>query len=137
MTPTEALITCPKCTSPACSEVVTEQITYYACFSCGFLSSTVLVKGGMLEHYKEQLPELYKALEWVDPNGLYWYPQSVIMDNKAMVFAEGKSTQDWKWSAVPSQNDRPDMSLKKEFEQNSFIEALTFIGYFDNITNKA
>ena len=126
---TEQLITCKKCSAPTCSEVATPDITYYACFSCGFLSSTLL-KGEIAKQYTENLPELYKDLEFIDDNGLHWYPQSVIMDDKAMVFAEGTSIDDWKWAAVKAKDGKPDMTTKVEFEQNEFCQSLEYIGYF-------
>jgi len=56
---------------------------------------------------------------------------SVILENKAMVFAEGKTIEDWKWSAVQSKEGKPDMSTKKEFAEREFMDALEYIGYFN------
>jgi hypothetical protein len=76
------------------------------------------------------LPELYKALRFKDADGKYWYPNSVMLEDKSMVFAEGSSVENWKWSAVQSKEDKADMSTKKEYEQNEFMDALEYIGYF-------
>jgi hypothetical protein len=76
------------------------------------------------------LPELYKALRFKDTDGKYWYPNSVMLEDKSMVFAEGSSTENWKWSAVQSKEDKADMSTRKEYEQNEFMDALEYIGYF-------
>jgi hypothetical protein len=48
-----------------------------------------------------------------------------------MVFAEGTSKTDWKWAAVKSKNSKPDMTTKKEFDEGDFMEALDYIGYFN------
>jgi len=76
---------------------------------------------------EEFLPELYKALCFIDDKGYSWYPNSVIQENKSMLFAEGKSISDWKWSAVKSKDGKPDMTTKKEFEQGDFAKALVYI----------
>ncbi len=48
-----------------------------------------------------------------------------------MVFAEGRSTEDWKWSAVQAKEGKPDMTTKQEFEERDFMEALDYVGYFN------
>jgi hypothetical protein len=125
----EALINCSRCNSNACSEVSNEKLTIWTCFGCGFTSNTTMIEANIATT-EEVLPELYKALRYVDIEGYYWYPTSVILDNKSMVFAEGKSIEDWKWSAVQSKDGKPDMSTKKEFAEREFMEALDYIGYF-------
>jgi len=126
----EILIDCPRCGSNACSEISSNNITIWTCMGCGFTTNSLLNKAAA-ENYKEILPEIYKDLEFVDGNGLYWFPTSVVMDDKSMIFAEGTSIEDWKWSAIQSKNDKPDMTTKKEFNQNDFIEALDYVGYFN------
>ena len=140
----EQLINCPRCESNACSEMSNDNIMVWQCMGCGFTSNSYLTE----EHsskYKELLPELYKALEFIDSNKKYWYPTSVVMENKSMLFAEGTSTEDWKWAAVKSKHipeaerfkfkgeptHRADMTTKKEFGQGDFIDALDYVGYFN------
>ncbi len=125
----EQLIDCPRCNSNACSEVSNEKLTMWTCFGCGFTSNTTLVEANIATT-EEVLPELYKALRYIDIKGYYWYPLAVILEDKAMLFAEGKSVEDWKWSAVQSKDNKPDMSTKKEFVEREFMEALDYIGYF-------
>jgi hypothetical protein len=126
----EQLINCPRCNSNACSEMSDGNITIWQCMGCGFTSNTFLTEENSAK-YKEVLPELYKDLEFIDEKGLRWYPTAVTMDNKSMIFAEGVSIEDWKWSAVQSKDGKPDMTTKKEFNGNDFIEALDYIGYFN------
>jgi len=126
----ELLITCPRCESNACSEVSNDKLTVWNCFGCGFTSNSTLTEKN-IETTEETLPELYKALRFKNAEGLHWYPTSVILDNKAMVFAEGKTIEDWQWSAVQSKDNKPDMSTKKEFAEREFMDALDYIGYFN------
>jgi hypothetical protein len=80
---------------------------------------------------EETLPELYKALKFKDEKGYHWYPIALTFDDKSMVFAEGVSVETWKWSAVQSKEGKPDMTTKKEFEERDFMEALEYVGYFN------
>ena len=126
----ESLIICPRCGSNACHEASNEKFTMWSCFGCGFTSNSTLTD----EHApkaEETLPELYKALKFKDEKGYHWYPLALTFDDKSMVFAEGTSVEDWKWSAVQSKDDKPDMTTKKEFEERDFMEALEYVGYFN------
>jgi hypothetical protein len=89
----ELLTICPRCESNACSEVSNDKLTVWNCFGCGFTSNSTLTEKN-IETTEETLPELYKALRFKSVEGLHWYPMSVILDNKAMVFAEGKTIED-------------------------------------------
>jgi hypothetical protein len=48
-----------------------------------------------------------------------------------MVFADGKSADEWKWAGVQSKDDKADMSTVKYFEERDFMEALDYIGFFE------
>ena len=128
----ELLITCPHCNGNACSEISNEKLTIWTCFGCGFTSNSTLIDAN-ISATEEILPELYVALKFRDDKGYTWYPLAVTLDDKSMVFAEGKTKEDWKWSAVKSKKGKPDMSKKKEFEQKDFMDALEYIGYFKAI----
>ena len=127
----ETLIICPKCGGNACSEMTNGIVTIWICMGCGFTSNNTITDKNV-EEMETTLPELYKALRYKDADGKYWYPNSVMLDDKSMVFAEGKTIEDWKWSAVQSKEGKPDMTTKKEYEQNEFMDALEYIGYFAN-----
>jgi hypothetical protein len=126
----EQLINCPRCNSNACSEMSDGTITIWQCLGCGFTSNTFLTEENSVK-YKEVLPELYKDLEFIDEKGLRWYPTSVAMEDKSMIFAEGTSIESWKWSAVQAKDGKSDMTTKKEFNSDDFIEALDYVGYFN------
>jgi hypothetical protein len=130
---TEKLITCPRCGSNACSEV--SDVAYgnfaiWSCFGCGFTTNSTMTEEN-IEQAEAVMPELYTALKYKDTEGKYWYPNSVMLDSKAMVFAEGTSVEDWKWSAVQSNDGKADMTTKQEFAERDFMEALDYIGYFN------
>jgi len=128
----ELLIICPRCGSNACHEASNEKFTVWSCFGCGFTSNSTMTD----EHAptaEEVLPELYKALKFKDEKGYHWYPTALTFDDKSMVFAEGTSTKDWKWSAVQSKEGKADMTTKKEFEEREFMDALEYVGYFNQI----
>ena len=125
----EKLIICPRCSSNACSEMTNGVVTIWICMGCGFTSNTTITDKNYIE-MEGTLPELYKALRFKDVDGKYWYPNSVMLEDKSMVFAEGSTVEEWKWSAVQAKEGKADMSTKKEYEQNEFMDALEYIGYF-------
>jgi len=127
---TEKLIDCPRCGSNACSEMSDGKITIWVCMGCGFTSNTTITDNNVIQ-MESTLPEIYKALKHKDESGKYWYPNSVMLDNKSMVFAEGTSINDWQWSAVQSKDGKADMTTKKEYPEREFMDALEYIGYFD------
>ena len=127
---TEKLIDCPRCGSNACSEMTDGKVSIWICMGCGFTSNTTITDLN-IEQMEVTLPELYKALKYKDQDGKYWYPNSVMLENKSMVFAEGTSVDDWKWSAVQSKEGKADMTTKQEFPEREFMDALEYIGYFN------
>ena len=125
----ESFITCPKCDGDACSEITNGVVTIWICMGCGFTSNNTITDTNVAE-MEATLPELYKALRFKDKDGKYWYPNSVILDDKSMVFAEGTNVQDWMWTAVQAKDGKTDMTTKKEFQIHEFMDALEYIDYF-------
>tara|TARA_Y100001972_G_scaffold121408_1_gene165389 strand:- start:604 stop:1074 length:471 start_codon:yes stop_codon:yes gene_type:complete len=153
------LITCDRCGSDACYvQEVNEKIKNYQCYGCGFITNTLLKKDSrFFEEQMELLPNLYKELMGEAEDGKIWMPSTVNQPEKGMIFANGKSVDEWKWSAVlavpvkeeekekyPMPNKegeyykwRMDMSTMKEFDEKDYIEALDYIGIFSaEIDNK-
>ena len=126
----EKLTICPRCSSDACHEASNEKLTVWSCFGCGFTSNSTIIEGN-LQEVESVVPQLYLNLKFKDANGYYWYPNTVILEDKSMVFADGKTTEDWKWAAVQSKNSKADMTTKQEFEQHDFMEALDYVGFFE------
>ena len=125
----ESLITCLKCGGDACSEISNGVVTIWICMGCGFTSNNTITDANVTE-MEATLPELYKDLRFKDKEGKYWYPNSVILDDKSMVFAEGTNVQDWMWTAVQAKEGKTDMTTKKEFQIHEFMDALEYIDYF-------
>ena len=125
----DSFVDCPRCGGNACQEISNDKLTIWSCFGCGFTSNSTMVDFN-LELTESVLPELYKALKFKDSKGYTWYPNTVILEDKSMVFAEGTSITEWKWSAVKSKDGKADMSTKQEYEQKDFMDALEYIGYF-------
>jgi hypothetical protein len=126
----ESLIICPKCGGNACHEASNNKLTVWSCFGCGFTANTTTTDSN-IETIEAIMPQLYIDLKFKDQKGYYWYPSTVILEDKSMVFAEGTSIDDWKWSAVQSKDSKADMTTKKEYEINEFMEALDYIGFFE------
>lgn len=126
----ERLVTCHKCGSNACHEAYNDRLIVWSCFGCGFTTNSTMTDENV-KQTEELFPELYKALRFRDKEGLNWYPTALTFDDKSMVFAEGTSIEDWKWSAVQAKEGKPDMTTKKEFKESDFMEALDYIEYFN------
>jgi hypothetical protein len=126
----ESLIVCPRCKGNACHEASNDQLTIWSCFGCGFTANSTLTDD-KLEEVEAVIPQLYKDLKFKDENGYYWYPNSVMLEDKSMVFADGKSIEDWKYAGVQSKDNKADMTTVKYFDEKEFMEALDYIGFFE------
>ena len=147
----DKIIMCPKSGGDLCYETqVTPEITNWMSLSCGYWTNSLMKEGS--EFYNEQmsaLPELYKDLAWKDEStDLIWLPQTINEPQKGMIFTNGTSTKEWKWSAVkavpvteeekfkypiPKQPGkfyeyRMDMTTIQHFDEREFIDALEYIG---------
>jgi hypothetical protein len=125
----EQLIICPRCGGNACHEASNDKFTVWSCFGCGF-TANITTTDDNLENIEGVMPQLYIDLKFKDDKGYNWYPSTVILEDKSMVFADGKSIEDWKWAAVQAKDDKADMTTKQEYEQHDFMEALDYIGFF-------
>ena len=126
----ESFIVCPKCEGNACHEVSNDKLTVWSCFGCGFTSNSTLTED-KLKEVESVIPQLYKDLRFKDNKGYYWYPNSVMLEDKSLVFADGKSSEEWKWAGVQSKDGKADMTTVKYFEEKEFMEALDYIGFFE------
>ena len=149
----EDLTTCDRCQGNACFITeINDKIKTYQCFGCGFNTNSIMKKGEkFFEEQIELLPNLHKELMGEDEDGKIWFPTTINIPEKGMVFANGNNAQNWKWAAVkavpvkdeekekyPIPNKkgkyykwRMDMTTLKEFEEKDFMEGLDFIGVFD------
>ena len=147
------LTICPRCGSDACYEQeLGADYKVHQCYGCGFTTNTLMTKDSeFLDEQVEVLPELYKDLIYIDKEGYNWMPSAVNNPEQGMIYADGKTSEDWKWSAVkamkiseeekekyPIPNKegeyyeyRMDMTTLKQFDERDFIEALDYIGVFE------
>ena len=141
------MIDCPHCGGNACYEQqVNEEVSTQFCFGCGFTTSTVMTVGSKpVLDALETSPELYKDLMFTDKDNKVWFPATVTLPEKGMVFLDGTSKENWKWSAVQAveiseeekekypqgQTHRMDTRNAKMFDQKDFMDALDAINFFD------
>ena len=147
----EEIINCPKSGGDLCYKMqVTPEVYNYMSLSCGFWTNSFMVEGhDFYMQQMETLPELYKDLAWVDPEtGLVWLPNTINVQDKGMIFANGSDISNWGWAAVKAieipEEDREkhpipgkpgefmkykmDMKNMKMFKERDYIEALSHIG---------
>lgn len=119
-------------------------IITWMCFGSGFTTSTLMNEGTeLVKSTLESLPELYKDLMHIDEQKRVWFPATITIPEKGMVFVDGTSKDNWRWAAVnaialqegdkkatPEQTHKMDMKNVKYFAQNDFIEAADHIGMF-------
>jgi len=140
----DTIIDCPKSGGDLCYKTeITKDITNFLSLSCGFWTNTLMKEDS--EFYKEQiesLPELYKDLAWTDPEtNLVWLPNTINIQDKGMIFANGSSINEWGWGSVKAieleegetakikgQTHKMDMTTLKTFIERDYIEALSYIG---------
>ena len=94
----------------------------------------------------EVLPELYKDLVFIDDQNRNWIPSTINVPDKGMIFINGTDVYNWKWNAslateIPKEDldrfpegttHRIDQTNAKEFGEREFIEALDYIGFFND-----
>lgn len=143
----EAMTICPRCGGNACYEQELEGgVKTYFCFGCGFSTSTLMVEGSKLvTDTLETSPELYKDLMFVGENKLVWFPATITLPEKGMVFVDGTSKDNWRWAAAKAteieggekdkypkgQTHKMDMKNIKHYDQRDFMDALEYIGFFE------
>ncbi len=148
------LITCARCGGNACYvQEVNQNIKNYMCYGCGFQTNSLMKrKESYFEEQMEILPNLYKELMGEDEEGKIWMPSMINLPKQGMVFANGKNASEWKWAAVkaiPVKEEekskypipgkkgefyeyRMDMETLKEYEEKEYMDALEYIGVFEN-----
>jgi len=144
------LTICNHCNSDACYTIENSPtIKTYSCFGCGFTTNSLMKEDE--EFYNQQLevlPELYKDVMFKDENGLTWMLTTINLPQQGMVFYNGTSKENAKWSAVKAAKIleeekekypikgkvgefyewRMDMTTIQSFEMKDFMEALSYIG---------
>lgn len=148
MTTNDSMTICLKCGSQICYTNIIEDIKNYLCLSCGFTSNSKFNDPEYLKLSEEGLPELYKDLKYIDPEGGIWYPSTINFPEKGIIFANGTNKDEWKWAGVLAvkvkeeekdkfkipgtenkyYSHRIDMDTLKLFEQDEFTAACDYVG---------
>ena len=140
------LTTCKICSGNACYEQRIEEadVTTYLCFGCGMSTSTLMQKDSSLVKETEEVsPDLYKDLS-VEKEGLIWFPATISIPEKGMVFIDGTDKSNWSWKAAKAvrileeekskypegQEYKVDMANAKPFGQKDFMDALDYIEFY-------
>jgi hypothetical protein len=88
---------------------------------------------------KEVLPELIKDLEFIDENDFVWYPSTINVPEKGILFPNGTNKDTWGWSVAPlilikeeekakfpkNQTHKVDLSGIENFPKESYALAVT------------
>jgi len=143
----EKLAICPRCGGNALYvQKISEDVMTYLDFGCGFTTSTLMVSGGnLVSKTLEASPELYKDISYTDKDGQVWFPSTITLPGKGMVFVDGTSKDNWRWAAVKAveiseeeknnfpkeQTHKMDMKNIKYFPERDFMDALSTIQFFD------
>ena len=135
----DKLTTCSRCGSDACyQQEMGADYTIKLCYGCGFTTNTLMhSESEFLQEQLEVLPELYKDLTYTDLGGLNWIPSATNNPEKGMVYADGTNVNEWKWAAVKAiasedKTYKMDMKNLKHFDERDYMEALDYIGIFQN-----
>lgn len=136
---------CPHCGSSLCYETQTPYYAQWMCFNCGYGSTSNLLNGSSLvESSRESLPELLKDLEFIDEEGFVWYPNTINIPSKGILFPNGPSSSNWHWSVAPSielkeeekarfpkgQTHKIDFKRMKNYPKENFSEAIVELNSF-------
>ena len=139
--------------SDACYEQTFEQdgkeVKTWLCMGSGFSTSTMMDKDSkIVKDTLETSPELYKDLMHIDENDRAWFPATITLPGKGMVFADGTDKKNWRWAAIKAkvlteeeiksgkypkdQTHKMDMQNMTHFESNKgFMDALEIIGFYE------
>ena len=137
---TDNLVKCHCCGAEMCYEYHHSQYIQWMCFNCGYGSTSHMVKDSdFIKNSKESLPELIKDLEIIDEEGFVWYPSTVNVPEKGMLFPNGGSIDAWGWTVAPlisikeeersrfpkNQTHRVYLNHMEHFPKEKFVEAVT------------
>jgi hypothetical protein len=129
---------CPICeTESSVFGVKMSGVDSWVCENCGYQTNEGMIEGSDLEKSLYDIqPELFKDLKLVDKNMFVWYPTILNEKNKAMLFPDGKNTEDWGWrvakeipisetdKSVPGQTHKLDMVNSSVFPPLMFPAAI-------------
>ena len=145
----DQLVECRHCHGPLCYERHSSGTVAWDCITCGYTTNTLLLKNTeAVLSYESMLPSLYTDLKFIDDEGFVWYPTYIKVEGKGIIFADGISKDDWKWSVAlqhPVEEsekekykiaDEPgryhqfktDLKNRVQFDKEYFARALELLG---------
>lgn len=137
---TDNLVKCPHCEAEMCYEYHNPHYIQWMCFNCGYGSTSHMVKDSdFVKSSKEVLPELIKDLEFTDENDFVWYPSTINVPEKGILFPNGTNKNTWGWSVAPlvpikdeekskfpkNQTHKVDLAGIENFPKESYALAVT------------
>jgi hypothetical protein len=129
------IIDCPLCSQKgACYATdINESKKAYLCLGCGFQTNDFLENGAneFIRMYESELPNLYKDLKQIDSVGRVWFPTVINIQDKGTVFANGKSVDEWGWSAIKNVPLNEEDKNKLIFKGKTHKSDSTSIKHFD------
>ena len=137
---TDNLVKCPHCEAEMCYEYHNPHYIQWMCFNCGYGSTSHMVKDSdFVKSSKEVLPELIKDLEFTDENDFVWYPSTINVPEKGILFPNGNNKDNWAWAVAPltpikeeeksrfpkKQTHKVDLNNMQYFPREEFARAVT------------
>ena len=137
---TDNLVKCPHCEAEMCYEYHNPHYIQWMCFNCGYGSTSHMVKDSdFVKSSKEVLPELIKDLEFTDENDFVWYPSTINVPEKGILFPNGNNKDNWMWAVAPltlikkeeksrfpkKQTHKVDLNNMQYFPREEFARAVT------------
>jgi hypothetical protein len=144
----DEFVTCECCGRATCYKTTYDNTADFAlmCFSCGMTTTSFCSEGSeMNAQIDSTAPELYKDLKVIDSSRLVWYPATVTIPEKGIVFLDGAAKDSIRWAAVRAteisdkerakyplgQKYKTDMTTAVYFPQDDFTLALQHINFFE------
>jgi hypothetical protein len=137
---TDNLVKCPHCEAEMCYEYHNPHYIQWMCFNCGYGSTSHMVKDSdFVKSSKEVLPELIKDLEFTDKHDFVWYPSTINVPEKGILFPNGNNKDNWMWAVAPltpikkeeksrfpkKQTHKVDLNNMQYFPKEEFARAVT------------
>ena len=143
------LVSCKKCGGNACYETQLGLIKSYFCWGCGFCSNTTLMEGSVPQKdYESTLPQLYVDFKFIDNEKKVWYPATINLPEKGILFLNGADKTNAKWTVMLVQEvnesekekfkkaggeyftHKIDPKTAKHFKLGDFMDGLEVLGIF-------
>ena len=123
------LIYSPISKQMSCLAVGDDNLKTFMCLFSGYQTSTLMYKDSeYTERILDGLPQLYKDLSIEDELGLIWVPMTINLKDKAILFIDGTSKDEWKWCVAPyskeedSEEMKVNLSLSEYYGSDEFYK---------------